>query len=40
MSKLRIYCGTVAWGWLVFGIGWRDKWFLGFSMSKGESHED
>lgn len=28
---MRIYFGTVAWGWLMYGIGYRDIWFLGFS---------
>ena len=30
---MRIYFGKIGWGWRMYGIGWKDKWFLGFSMS-------
>jgi hypothetical protein len=27
-----IYFGRIAWGWKMYGIGYKTKWFLGFSM--------
>ena len=30
---MKIYFGTVGWGWKMYGIGYKNKWFLGFSMS-------
>ena len=30
---MRIYFGRVAWGWRMYGIGWKCKWFMGFSMA-------
>jgi hypothetical protein len=29
---LKIYLGATGWGWRLFGIGYKSKWFLGFSM--------
>jgi hypothetical protein len=28
-----IYFNTLAWGWQMCGIGWKAKWFLGFSKN-------
>ena len=30
---MRIYFGTVAWDLKMYGIGYKSKWFLGFSMA-------
>ena len=30
---MRIYFGTVGWGWVMYGIGYKNKWFLGYSKS-------
>lgn len=37
---MRIYFGRVAFGWRMYGIGYKSKWFLGFSMAcnGGKSH--
>jgi len=32
MTEIRIYHGTVAWGWRMYGIGYKTKWFFGFSI--------
>ena len=29
---MRFYFGMCAWGWRMYGIGYKDEWFLGFSM--------
>jgi len=28
---VRIYYGQVGWGWKMYGIGYRNEWFLGYS---------
>ncbi len=33
-SPVRLYLGTPGWGWLMFGIGWKTLWFLGFSIKE------
>jgi len=30
---MRIYFGKVGWGWKMYGIGYKNKWFLGFSIA-------
>ena len=30
---MRIYFGTKAWGWIMYGFGYKSKWFFGFSMN-------
>lgn len=30
---MRIYFGNVGFGWRMYGIGYKSKWFLGFSMA-------
>jgi hypothetical protein len=34
--KMKIYFGTPSWGWIMYGIGYKSKWFLGFSMKKAK----
>lgn len=29
---MKIYFGTPGWGWMMWGIGYKTKWFFGFSM--------
>lgn len=36
LGKFRIYTGSFNWGWNMFGIGWGNKWFLGFSLAGPE----
>lgn len=31
-DKMIIYYGQVGWGWKMYGIGYKTKWFFGFSM--------
>lgn len=31
---MKIYFGTPGFGWIMYGIGYKDKWFLGFSMNR------
>ena len=31
---VRIYLGTPAWGWTLYGIGYESKWFLGLSIRR------
>ena len=33
LGGFRIYCGTKAWRWRMYGIGLREVWFLGFSYA-------
>jgi len=33
---LRFYIGTAGWGWTMYGIGWGNKWFIGFSKNNGD----
>lgn len=28
-----IYFGRIGWGWKMYGIGYKTKWFLGFSIA-------
>lgn len=37
---MRIYFGQVGWGWKMYGIGYKTKWFLGFSMQYGPKQLD
>lgn len=37
---MRIYYGQVSWGWKMYGIGYRTKWFLGFSMQADNCETD
>jgi hypothetical protein len=30
---MRFYFGKVGWGWKMYGVGWKNKWFLGFSIA-------
>ena len=39
IGKLRIYCGWIGWGWLMYGIGWKAKWFIGLSINKIHKNE-
>ncbi len=39
MQGMRVYCGKVAWGWKMYGIGYRAKWFLGFSIAQDSSKD-
>lgn len=34
IGHLRIYLGTPGWGWIMYGIGWKNIWFLGFSVNQ------
>lgn len=29
---MKIYLGTPGWGWKMYGIGYKTKWFLGLSI--------
>lgn len=31
---MKIYFGTIGWGWKMYGIGYKTKWFCGFSMQR------
>ena len=31
MDNMRIYFGTPGWGWTMYGIGYKNSWFIGFS---------
>lgn len=31
--QMIIYFGRIAWGWRMYGIGYKSKWFLGFSIA-------
>lgn len=31
---MKLYFGTPGFGWIMYGIGYKDKWFLGFSMNR------
>jgi len=33
-ENMRIYFNTDVFGWIMFGIGWKAKWFLGLSIAK------
>jgi hypothetical protein len=37
VSNFRIYLGTCGWGWRLYGIGWKDVWFLGFSLKEARN---
>lgn len=30
---MKFYFGQVGWGWKMYGIGYKTKWFLGFSIA-------
>ena len=30
---MRIYFGTIGWGWKMYGIGYKAVWFCGFSIA-------
>lgn len=30
---MKIYFGDIGWGWKMYGIGYKSKWFFGFSMA-------
>lgn len=30
---MRVYFNTKAWGWRMYGIGYKNLWFIGFSIS-------
>lgn len=32
-GKFRVYFGTKKFGWMMIGLGWESKWFLGFSSN-------
>ena len=29
----RAYCGYIGWGWKMIGIGYKTKWFFGYSVN-------
>ena len=31
---MRLYLGTPSWGWEMYGIGSKSKWFFGFSIRR------
>lgn len=31
---MKWYLGTPGWGWIMWGFGWKAKWFIGFSMAR------
>lgn len=31
---MKFYWNTKGWGWLLFGFGWKVKWFIGLSISE------
>ena len=36
MLKLKnfvLYTGAYLWGWRMIGVGWKTKWFFGFSLN-------
>jgi hypothetical protein len=33
---MKIYFGTPALGWVMYGIGCKTKWFFGYSMKKAK----
>ena len=37
--KMKIYFGKVGYGWKMYGIGYKTKWFLGFSHKTTDSAE-
>lgn len=36
IGNFRIYFGTKGWGWKLYGFGWGNLWFLGFSIQDEE----
>ena len=28
---MKVYLGNYGWGWNLYGIGYKDQWFIGFS---------
>ena len=28
---MKVWLGAHCWGWQLFGVSFKDKWFLGFS---------
>ena len=35
-----IYFGKIAWGWKMYGIGYKTKWFLGFSINISKANQE
>jgi hypothetical protein len=31
---MKLYLGTKNLGWIMYGVGYKNKWFFGFSMKK------
>lgn len=31
---MKLYFWTKGWGWLLFGIGYKAKWFFGLSVAE------
>ena len=29
--EMKVWLGAHCWGWQLFGVSFKDKWFLGFS---------
>jgi hypothetical protein len=36
---MRIYLWAKMWEWKLLGIGWGNKWFLGFSFRDDDDRE-
>jgi len=34
---MTLYWGRIAWGWRMYGIGYKNVWFIGFSMQATRS---
>lgn len=28
-----VYLGYPGWGWKMYGLGWKTKWFIGLSIN-------
>jgi hypothetical protein len=37
---IRVWLGQPGWGWRLYGISWRDSWFIGFSRKALTGGED
>ncbi|MFA6315641.1 MAG: hypothetical protein WC648_04730 [Candidatus Paceibacterota bacterium] len=33
---MKVYLWTAGWGWWLFGIGYKTKWFLGLSIAQNK----
>lgn len=39
LRNFFLYLGTPGWGWIMYGIGWKTKWFFGMSVQVADHDE-